>query len=351
MPLFKSRCGISTGVATLIALFSSSFVSGDPTPAPQLIPKPAVSSEAVYQPQALMAGGTVIPLFPPDSPFLNSARLHEAEIYEMHGQVPGRIQRLKNVHNPSIEFHPVERGSNTGAAIILMPGGGHHHLGVAAAGTDMVPYFYNYGITTFILRYRLRDDGYIAEIDAVNDALQAIRLIRSRAAEWGIDPLKIGVFGSSAGGEVATGSALNYPAFDSSNQQANDPLAGVSSRPDFVGLLYTGPSDLTRDPTKLIPADVPPAFIACPSYGEDRHANWSLDYYLGMLEQNVPNLELHLYGTGTHGGGLKDRKGIPFGSWQEHYIDWFRDLGFLAKPGTPTKAAADTAAALKLPKA
>ncbi|MBT5901095.1 MAG: alpha/beta hydrolase fold domain-containing protein, partial [Opitutaceae bacterium] len=245
MRLFKSRCRLSTGVATFIALFSSSFVSGDPPPAPQLIPKPAESSEAVYQPQALMTGGTVIPLFPPDSPFRNSARLHEAEIYEMHGQVPGRIQRLKNVHNPSIEIHPVERGSNTGAAIILMPGGGHHHLGVAAAGTDMVPYFYNYGITTFILRYRLRDDGYIAEVDAVNDALQAIRLIRSRAAEWGIDPLKIGVFGSSAGGEVATGTALNYSNFDTTYRSTDDPLAGVSSRPDFVGLLYTGPSDLT----------------------------------------------------------------------------------------------------------
>lgn len=244
-------------------LFAGQLTGAAPTPTPQMIPGPAVATDEPYQPQALLPGGIVMPVFPPDSSFLNASRVREAEIYEMHGQVPGRIQRLKNVHVPSIEVHPVERNLSTGAAIILMPGGGHHHLGIAAAGTDMVPYFYNYGITTIILRYRLRDDGYSAEVDAVNDALQAIRLVRSRADEWGIDPLKIGVFGSSAGGEVATGTALNYPAFDAENNSTDDPLAGISSRPDFVGLLYTGPSDITRDPTKPIPADVPPAFIAC----------------------------------------------------------------------------------------
>ncbi|GAB5561375.1 MAG: alpha/beta hydrolase [Synoicihabitans sp.] len=336
-----------TRLALALTIAATSLASAKE--APQLVPVPAAKTGAAYQPQALLPGGIVIPIYPPDSAFLNQARVHEAEVYEMHGQVPGRVQRLKNVHNPSIEVHPVENNHNTGAAIILIPGGGHRHLGAASAGTDLVPFFYNYGITTFILRYRLRDDGYIAEVDAVNDALQAIRLIRSRASEWGVDPLKIGVFGSSAGGEVATGSALNYPAFDQVNQQDGDPLAGVSSRPDFVGLLYTGPSDLTRDPAKPIPTDVPPSFIACPSYGEDRHANWSLDYYLGMLEQNVPNLELHLYGTGIHGGGLKDRRGAPFGTWQQRYIDWFRDLGFLEPRGTPTRAAADTAAALLKP--
>lgn len=182
----------------------------------------------------------------------------------MSTQVPGRIQRLKNVHNPSIQVHPVENNNHTGAAIILIPGGGHHHLGIAAADTDMVSAFYNCGITTFILRYRLRDDGYVAEVDAVNDALQAIRYIRANADQWGIDPLRIGVFGSSAGGEVATGSALNYPAWDAANNSADDPLAGVSSRPDFVGLLYTGPSDITRDPAKTIPPRRAPYFHRLP---------------------------------------------------------------------------------------
>lgn len=322
------------------------FTRAETTPAPQMIPGAGPVTDAPYAPRALMPGGIVVPVFPPDSPYLNADRVHEAEIYEMSGGVPGRIQRLKNVHNPSIEVHPVEKNNNTGAAIILIPGGGHHHLGIAAAGTDMVSAFYNYGITTFILRYRLRDDGYVAEVDAVNDALQAIRYIRAHADQWGIDPHKIGVFGSSAGGEVASGAALNFPAWDAANHSANDPLAGISSRPDFVGLLYTGPSDLTRDPTKVIPPDVPPSFLACPSYGEDRHARWSMDYYLAMLNQNVPNIEMHLYASGRHGGGLKDRQGTPIGTWQFRFIDWFRDLGFLAPAGTPTKAAADTAAAL-----
>ncbi|MDA8527363.1 alpha/beta hydrolase [Opitutaceae bacterium] len=333
-------------LALITGLCALPFSRAETNPVPQMIPGPGPITEAPYAPRALMPGGIVIPVFPPGSPYLNPDRVHEAEIYEMSTQVPGRIQRLKNVHNPSIEVHPVENNNNTGAAIILIPGGGHHHLGIAAAGTDMVSAFYNYGITTFILRYRLRDDGYVAEVDAVNDVLQAIRYIRANADRWGIDPLRIGVFGSSAGGEVATGSALNYPAWDTANNSADDPLAGISSRPDFVGLLYTGPSDITRDPAKTIPPDVPPSFIACPSYGEDRHTRWSMDYYLAMLEQNVPNIEMHLYASGRHGGGLKDRQGTPIGTWQHRFIDWFRDLGFLAPSGTPTKAAADTTAAL-----
>ena len=331
-------------------LFAGQLTGAAPTPTPQMIPGPAVATDEPYQPQALLPGGIVMPVFPPDSSFLNASRVREAEIYEMHGQVPGRIQRLKNVHVPSIEVHPVERNLSTGAAIILMSGGGHNHLGIAAAGTDMVPYFYNYGITTIILRYRLRDDGYSAEVDAVNDALQAIRLVRSRADEWGIDPLKIGVFGSSAGGEVATGTALNYPAFDAENNSTDDPLAGISSRPDFVGLLYTGPSILTANPKAPIPIDVPPAFIASASYGGKRHTIWSTDYCMAMLRLEVPNIELHLYGNGGHGGGITDRGGIPFGTWLDRFIDWFRDLGFLQKPGIPTKAAQDTAAQLSAQK-
>lgn len=68
-----------------------------------------------------------------------------------------------------------------------------------------------------------------------------------------------------------------------------------------------------------------------------------------MLERDVPNIEMHLYAIGSHGGGLKDRRGTSMGTWQDRYIDWFRDLGFLDPPDTPTKAAADTAAALSQP--
>jgi hypothetical protein len=120
----------------------------------------------------------------------------------------------------------------------------------------------------------------------------------------------------------------------------------VSARPDFVGLIYTGPTPLSRNPDLAIPKDAPPVFIAGASYGEARHTQWAMDYYMAMLKQGVPNIEAHLYGNGGHGGGLLDRQGTPFGTWQDRFIDWFRDLGFLAKPGVPTKAATDIEAHL-----
>lgn len=333
------------GLAFLLT--GSLFAAESTLPAPQMIPQAGESNEQAYQPLAIAPGGIVIPIYPENSPFLNVDRVNEAEVYTMHHQVPGRIHNIVNVHNPSIEVHTVDKGSNTGAAIIVLAGGGHKKLIIGGEGTDLVPYFFNYGINTIILRYRLRNDGYNAEVDAVNDTLQAIRLVRSHAKEWGIDPNKIGVMGFSAGGEPSSGAALFYETFDAENNDPSDSLAGISSRPDFAGLIYTGPSALTKKPFTDIPEDVPPAFLASASYGADSHTVWSFDYYMSMLRQGVPNIEIHMYGNGWHGGGIKDRGGIPYGTWNDRFIDWFRDLGFLGKPGETTKAAQDIEAHLK----
>lgn len=314
---------------------------------PQLIPQAAEATDAPYQPQAISPGGIVIPIYAPDSTFLNHTRVKEAEVYTMH-DVPGRIHNIVNVHNPSIEVHTVPKNVNTGVGMIILAGGGHKRLIIGSEGTDLVPYFYNYGVNTIILRYRLRDDGYNAEVDAVNDTLQAIRLVRSRAAEWGIDPKKIGVMGFSAGGEPSANAALQYVMFDGEHNRPDYPLAGISSRPDFVGLIYTGPSAITKSPESVeIPKDVPPAFLVSASYGNASHTKWSFDYYMAMLDKEVPNIEIHMYGNGWHGGGVTDRGGIPYGTWPDRFIDWFRDLGFLNKPGVPTKAAADIKAYLE----
>src|SRR5262249_42238427 len=132
-----------------------------------------------------------------------------------------------------------------------------------------------------------------------------------------------------------------------------DPLAGVTSRPDFVGLIYPGPSPFTRPrgpaantawTPPAIPHNAPPAFVVCAGSGDRVHAVWAIDYYSAMLAQAVPNIEMHIYAQGVHGGGLTDRHGIPFGTWQNRFIEWFRDLGFLDKPGVETKAAKDLAA-------
>jgi endo-1,4-beta-xylanase len=263
--------------------------------------------------------------------------------------VPGRIQSIVNIHNPSIEFHPVDPAINTGTTVILVPGGGHQTLNVATEGADFVSFFYQYGVNTVILRNRLRQDGYNAQTDAVYDAQQAVRLARSRAKEWNLDPDRIGMLGFSAGAELVAPAALFFERFDQANSGAGDPLAKVSSRPDFVGLVYPGPTPFTRDANTAIPRNAPPAFITSAGSGDADHANWADQYFAAMLRARIPNIEMHIYGNGVHANGLKDRGDTPFGTWQFRFIDWVRDLGFLAKPGIETKAAKDVAAYVAAP--
>ncbi|MDQ2901378.1 MAG: alpha/beta hydrolase fold domain-containing protein [Acidobacteriota bacterium] len=230
----------------LTAAFAQSKLP--PLPAPLAVPKPGPSTAAPYAPQPILPGGLVVPLYPSGSPFLKADRVREAEQYNMSQTVPGRINSIVNIHNPSIEVHLVDRGLNTGAAVILAAGGGHNTLNVGSESADFVPFFYNYGVNTIILRNRLRRDGYNPQTDAVNDALQSIRLVRAYATEWNIDPNKIGIMGFSAGAELAAPAAVLFDDFDKNND-AGDFLAGIPSRPDFVGIIYPGPSPFARNRT------------------------------------------------------------------------------------------------------
>jgi acetyl esterase/lipase len=325
-------------------------------PAPQDIPKPGPQTDAPYAPQAILPGGVVIPLYPPGSPYLKMDRVREPEQYNMSAAVPGRINSIVNIHNPSIEIHTVDRGINTGAVVILAPGGGHNFLSISGEAADFVPFFYNYGVNTVILRNRLRHDGYNSQTDEVYDAQQAIRLVRAYAKQFGFDPNKIGIMGFSAGAELAGPAAVLFDDFDKKNNGASDPLAGISSRPDFAGVIYPGPSPFARNRTAPpVPRNTPPSFVVCGGTGDKVHAVWAMEYFSAMLNAGIPNIEMHIYGNGRHpgdplpdgsrmSGGLTDRNDIPYGTWQFRFIDWFRDLGFLEKQGVETKAARDVAA-------
>lgn len=322
----------------------------------QTFPSPAPATDAPYAPQPILQGGIVMTLYPAGSAFLKADKVREPEQYNLSQAVPGRISSIVNIHNPSIEIHTVERGINTGAAIILVAGGGHNTLNVGGEGADFVPFFYNYGVNTIILRNRLRKDGYNAQTDAVYDAQQAIRLVRAHAKDFQIDPNKIGIMGFSAGAELTAAAAVLYDDFDKANSADSDPLKGVSSRPDFAGIIYPGPSPFAKNRTAPpIPRNVPPAFLISGGSGDRGHAIWAMDYFSAMLAIGIPNIEMHIYGNGRHpgdplpeggrmSGGLTDRGGTPFGTWQIRFVDWFRDLGFLQKPGVETKAAKDVAA-------
>ncbi|WP_321471900.1 alpha/beta hydrolase fold domain-containing protein [uncultured Paludibaculum sp.] len=326
-----------------------------PLPGPIGIPKPGPVTDGPYAPQPILQGGVVVPLYPPGSPFLKIDRVREAEQYNLSQTVPGRINSIVNIHNPSIEVHTVDRSLNTGAAVILVAGGGHNTLNVGSEAADFVPFFYNYGVNTIILRNRLRRDGYNPQTDAVYDAQQAIRLVRAYAKEWNIDPNKIGIMGFSAGAELTAAAAVRFEEFDKGKRAADDPLSGISSRPDFAGIIYPGPSPFAKNRVAPpIPRNVPPAFLVCGGSGDRVHAIWAMEYYEAMLKLGVPNIEMHLYSNGRHPGdplgegvrmtgGLTDRNHTPFGTWQFRFVDWFRDLGFLQKPGVETKAAHDVA--------
>ncbi len=331
-----------------------------PLPAPLGVPTPAPETSAPYSPQPILPGGVVIALYPPDSPYLKTDRVHEAEVYSMGA--PGEIAYIIHIHNPSIEFHRGDGSLNTGVAVILAAGGGHKTLNVGGEGADFVHFFANHGVNTVILRNRLRSDGYEPKTDGVNDALQAIKLVRAHAKEWKLDPNKIGIMGFSAGAELAAATTLVWSEFDQKNDVPANPVAKVSSRPDFAGIIYPGPSLFARGGKPVIPRDTPPSFITSAGWGDWIHAVWATEYFTAMLNDGVPNVEMHIYARGHHPGdkvgpdeppstgGLTNRGFIAYGKWPDRFIDWFRDLGFLGKPGVETQAAKDVATNLNRPK-
>ena len=359
------------GCVALLPLGRAAETALPPLPAAMNLPHPGPVTDGPYAPQPILPGGVVVPLYPPGSPYLKAERVKEAEVYALNGSAPGRIASIVAIHNPSIEFHAGNRQLNTGAAVIVVAGGGHNTLNVGGEGADFVPFFANHGISTVILRNRLRRDGYDAKVDAVNDAQQAIKLVRAYAKEWKLDPAKIGIMGFSAGAELATPAGLFWRAFDEKNAVAGNPFAAVSSRPDFVGVVYPGPTPFAapRGPNAgaaawtppAIPKDTPPSFIVCAGWGDRGHAIWANDWFTAMLNAGIPNVEMHIYARGHHPGdkvgpeeppstgGLSNRGGIAYGTWQERYLEWMRDLGFLGKPGVETQAAKDVAANLTRP--
>lgn len=338
------------------AIASDAVLTLTPPPAPQGMLVPGPKTDKPYVPLPLVPGGVVVPLYPPDSPYLNAGKIREPEEY--HRYEPSRLGYIVHIHNPSIEFHPSKGGINTGATIILAAGGGHNTLGVGGESIDEVHFFALHGINTVILRNRLRSDGYDPKVDGVNDALQAIKLVRAYAKDWRIDPNKIGIMGFSAGAELAAATTIQWAEFDRKNDVPANPLAKVSSRPDFSALIYPGPSPFSRGGTPAIPRDIPPAFIACTGWGDRIHAIWATEYFTALLNDGVPNVEMHIYARGRHpgdkigpgetppSGGISNYGGIAFGTWSARFLDWFRDLGFLNQPGLETQAARDVAANL-----
>jgi acetyl esterase/lipase len=230
---------------------------------------------------------------------------------------------VSNVHHPSITPYLSVRDKPSGAAIIVIPGGGHRELWMDHEGYNVARWLSEHGVSVFVLKYRLaREAGstYSIEASALPDAQRAIRLVRSRAAEWGIDSQHIGVIGFSASGELAALSATHY---DAGRKEVTDPIERESARPAFAGLLYPAiPRDLK------ISADTAPAFLACGENDRPDIAQGLPELYLAFKRAGV-SAELHVYAGVGHGFGLREINRGPSSEWPKAFLGWLQVEGFL----------------------
>jgi endo-1,4-beta-xylanase len=261
----------------------------------------------------------VIYLWPHGAP--GSEGITKKELIEDTG--PGE-HRVSSIHNPSLTVFLPSRDKATGAAVIVIPGGGHRFLSIDSEGYNVGKFLSAAGIAGFVLKHRLaREDGsiYKVEVHSLQDTQRAIRLVRNRAKEWGVDPARVGVVGFSAGGELAY---LASTHFDAGIDGAPDPVDREKSRPDFQALIYPGlPRELN------VTKEMPPTFLVCASDDRPNISEALPGLYLSLKKAGVP-VELHIYTSGGHGFGLRDRP-LPVFGWAARLREWMGDRGYLKK--------------------
>jgi endo-1,4-beta-xylanase len=234
--------------------------------------------------------------------------------------------KVTNVHNPTLTVFLPPREKATGAAVVLAPGGGHRELWVMHEGINEAKWLADRGVAAFVLKYRLgreKDSPYKIDVHALQDGQRAVRLVRSRAAEWNVNPNRVGIMGFSAGGELA---AMVCNAADKGTPDAADPVDRRSARPDFQALVYSGPLGI-RGAT--VTKELPPTFILVGD--NDNAAAWLVNHYLALKKAGV-STELHVYANTPHGFGYRERKPAkPVDSWPERFHEFLGVQGMLKK--------------------
>lgn len=231
---------------------------------------------------------------------------------------------VSNVHDPSITvFQPSARHRN-GAAIVIFPGGGHRLLVWTNEGVNFGRALNRYGITVFVVKYRLANEEgstYDVERHAGADARRAIRWVRAHAAEYGVDPRRVGAMGFSAGGELVTMIADNpEPPASGAPRDAVDRL---SARPDFQILVFPGPRGI---PAKAA-ADAPPAFLTAGSLDECCAAP-TVTLYEQLRKAGI-SAELHMFAGAGHAFNLDESDRLSIIHWPDRLADWLADGGWL----------------------
>jgi acetyl esterase/lipase len=281
-----------------------------------------------------LAQHPVIPLYPGVAPGSENAKQKEVSFVN-----PDKQTRIRNVTQPTLTAYLPERSKANGTAIIVAPGGGFMHLAIEKEGADMARWLQARGVAAFVLKYRLVDTGTEEEYRnraaamaratqpssvtpttpaapnparqqavefAIADGAQAVRLVRQRAAEWGIAPDRIGLLGFSAGGMLTMGVVMK-----------ND----AAGRPNFAAPIYGGGTN-----GQTVAPDAPPLFIAVAS--DDAIAAVSSAKLYLEWKAAGRSAELHIYSQGGHGFGMTKR-GLPVDGWVERFGEWLQLHGLL----------------------
>ncbi len=260
---------------------------------------------------------------------------------------PG-AQGTKDDDKPTLAISLPPADKATGAAVIVCPGGGYRGLAMSYEGIEVGQWLNDHGIAAFVLKYRHKGTGY-EHPSPLDDAQRAIRTVRARAAEFGVDPQRIGILGFSAGGHLASSAGTH---FDKGNPDSPDKIQRVSCRPDFLILCYPVISFVAPqthqgskknllgenpDP-KLVESmsselqvtpETPPAFLFHTNEDSGVPPENSVLFYLALRKSGVP-AELHIYEKGPHGVGLGQK--LPaVNSWPDRCIDWLKGRGLLEK--------------------
>src|SRR5271165_1221459 len=250
---------------------------------------------------------------------------------------------VSNVSRPTMTVYS-PKGKNTGAAVVVFPGGGYQILAIDLEGTEVCDWLTSKGITCVLLKYRVPGSGphwdercncHITpeSLTALEDAQRTVGLVRFHAAEWHIDPHRIGVLGFSAGGHLVAAMSTHfkhrlYPAVDEADKE--------SCRPDFAVALYPGhlwiddkKLELNPDIRAHISRQTPPTFLLQAEDDNVDNVNQSLVYYIALKDAGVP-VEMHLYAQGGHAFGLR-RTERPITDWPQLVETWLATVGITPK--------------------
>ncbi len=277
-----------------------------------------------------------IPLWASGPPGSGAQRPAEIMRWESYKDASGMswYPVVSHISNPSIIPYLPAADRATGAAVIVCPGGGHEYLALEHEGDAVGKWLSAHGVAVFVLKYRLaREPGspYEVAVHALMDAQRAVRTVRSRAAEWNVNPSAVGIMGFSAGGEVAVLAATH---FDNPVKGSSDSVDALDCRPDFQALFYPGlphaPLVLTRR--------TPPAFLCSADNDQFNLTEPMVRLYLDLRAAGV-SAEMHVYARGGHGFGIREQD-KPVYTWMSLFMAWLGDRGMLATPAAPTPGGA-----------